>query len=555
MSRALVAIGVSQAGDLTPLPGAADDASEMYNWAVAEGFQHVKLLTDRNGPPVTFQDIYDAVQGFLAHGDLEQLIVYFSGHGYSPAPQIETLLLTGWNTDPNEAINLSYTVLYAQSYASPQISIIVDACRTTWATNAPILGQVILKRPPAGGSPGKVDEFYATRFGFPSQEADQANGPTSFGVFTKELLEALHGRAPEAVERRDGKLVVTSLTLERYLEDAVPDASERIPGAKTQHPQSMPRWRRPTDVYTVLETGTEGLEPLDAGGGRTHRPEFDLPVFDRIRSARTLDAIAAREAVIREDAALIRGLEGRQSFETATGVTVIGARVKAVFPAVGAGDIFEENAAWHVRLPQDALGTTLIQLADGAWKDHWLVVAAFPMRIATAHINDQGFSSLNYRPARRLLPNNALDERSKQMEDALSEATAALLNGVLPTKARAQAIINTLRSDKQANPAFAIVAGHVCQRVGEWSAITDMEYYDIGGGAYTPYDLVLLTGHLAAGRKLVGDCPLMSRGWALLPPDTPAKITSLVRYITPSLWTMLGPGGGAELRHYLETRQ
>jgi hypothetical protein len=554
MSRALIAVGVSKAGGMTPLPGAAQDAKAMHEWAsVSQGYEHCELLTDDRANPVTLADVHAAVQRALQFGDLEHLIIYFSGHGYSPAPQTEYLLLTNWNVNGNEAINLSLTVHYALSHAPLHISIIVDACRTTWSTGAPPGGGVIFNRPTTDGAAGKVDEFYATRFGFPSQEADQPNGPESFGIFSKQLLEALNGDAEEAIIARNGRRVVTSLSLERFLEETVPEASGRL--GKVQYPDLTPKWREPADIYAQVAGGMEAIVPhggdFPSPTGRPPRPTPPPP------SLRTLEARAARDESISTQAASIKAVEGRGSFETANGVSLVGARIKAVFPELNEADVFLENSMWHARLPEDAVGTRLIQIADGQWADHWLVVAAFPRRVATVIVGEQGFSSLNYRTARRYLPPSGLDDRIIQMEAALAEATAALLHGVLPSTERMQTIVGTLRVDKSANPALAIIAAHICQRMGDWDTIRDLQHCEIGGGSYMPYDLVLLAPRSAdPHRVVVGDFPLMSRGWALLPPDeTPTELSELGRYITPSLWTMVNPEGGEHMRAYLKKRR
>lgn len=543
MSRALLAIGVSKAAGLKPLPGAAADAQAMHDWAVAQGYEHIRLLSDAQGAPVTFDDVTDAVEKLMQIGDLERLVIYFSGHGYAPLPQCETLLLSNWETDANEAINLTYSVVYARLYASPQISLIVDACRTTWSTPAPILGQVIFKRVPSGGDPGKVDEFYATQFGDPSQEA---NGPDAFGVFSRELLEALHGRAPEAFDTRGDKFVVTSTSLERYLEEAVPEASERIPGARVQHPDVNGKWRAPADVYYAELKPAAPVQPQDMTiAHEMARPHFETRSVAGVRRA---EAMETRRARVAKAAKSIESLEGRASFETAAGITILGARVKDVFPPVPPSDIFSENGAWHVRLPEGGLGMRLVQIAEcGPWEDHWLPLAAFPQRIATARIDAQGFSALNYRPPRRLQP-DAPDARGRTLEAALAEATAALLTGALPERARIDEMVDTLRSDKQTNPALAIIAAHICQRIGALGPVREMaSFHDIGGGPFTPYDVALIAAEpLLAGRVVVGVCPLMSRGWAL-PLEGPA-LQAASRCVAPSLWTLLRPEGAAPLK-------
>lgn len=105
---------------------------------------------------------------------------------------------------------------------------------------------------------------------------------------------------------------------------------------------------------------------------------------------------------------------------------------------------------------------------------------------------------------------------------------------------------------KSANPAFAILAAYVCQRIGELDQIEDMEYFDIGMGPYTPFDFLLLTGRerAASGRTLVGEYPLLSTGWSLLSlaeVSLDPRIAVVAVGVKPSLWTMLNAEAGALL--------
>jgi hypothetical protein len=95
-------------------------------------------------------------------------------------------------------------------------------------------------------------------------------------------------------------------------------------------------------------------------------------------------------------------------------------------------------------------------------------IAAFPGLTATAVVDDNGFSSLNYRSARRFRE-PSLEAVSRETDGMLAES-------------------------KLDNPALAIVAAHICYRLGELEQIYDMENYPIGRGAYTPCDFLLLTG-------------------------------------------------------------
>jgi hypothetical protein len=113
-------------------------------------------------------------------------------------------------------------------------------------------------------------------------------------------------------------------------------------------------------------------------------------------------------------------------------------------------------------------------------------------------------------------------------------------------------MIDRMRDSKFENPALAIVAAHICYRLGELEQIYDMEKYPIGLGPYTPYDFVLLTGRKepAHSRKTVGKFPLLSPGWGLLPGaefKVDKRLAKVVSGLIPSLWTFADPVAGRVL--------
>ena len=56
----------------------------MHEWALAQGMPdgtHAKLITDEGGQKVTPDMIFDAIQAIIDGPGVDQLIVYFAGHG------------------------------------------------------------------------------------------------------------------------------------------------------------------------------------------------------------------------------------------------------------------------------------------------------------------------------------------------------------------------------------------------------------------------------------------------------------------------------------------
>lgn len=543
MTRAVISIGVSKAfsgsaiGALLPeLPGAVGDAERMAQWARKQKYDYVNLFTDAAGP-VEHGPIYEAVKGILADKGLERLIIFFAGHGYSPAGGGELLLLSNWEDDGNEAINVTASVRNAQRYTVPQISIIADACRTTFNTPTPPIGQLILPTPKRGAKPGNVDRFFATHFGDPAQEVAADKAKKNYGIFSEQLFRALEGRAAAAQHQRNGKRVITSLSLEKHLDFAVPDACGAILGAVIQYPETIPEWKEPDDIY--LELDDPGIEI------ETRGPTFEVrtPQIDPRVSA--LNTERAQRLVDR--AGEFAAVAGRASFETHTGVSVIGARIVDVVDARGDAERFQEGTDWHVRMPGSEAQTILIQIQHPKWDKHWLAVATFPGLVAAAKVDDMGFSSLNYRRAGQ--PGFA------EVETQLAEATALLESGRNLRQERVETLVHVFRNYKGDNPALGVIAAYLCDAAGMWETIGDMLRHEFGGGAYTPYDLLLLRGGVETPqRRVVGSFPLFSRGWSVLPSaetKVPIQAHEMRRYIAPSLWTMSSPEGGSTLRNLL----
>jgi hypothetical protein len=448
--------------------------------------------------------------------------------------------LSDWNSDANEAINASTTMRIAKCYKTPQISFIADACRITWNDAQGTTGQVILPKANPSSSDSQVDQFLATAFGDVSQQFEPAQVLASYGVFSKEVLNALEGAAAIA---RSGKRMVTSRSLEDYLRDAVPKACSRIPNAAVQHPDTNPKWREPKDIYVeVAEPGFLVRGPRK--GSRPAPPD---------------EALTKRTDNIKQDAGRYRAAEGRESYETGAGLTVFGAQVEEVVTSGNYATPFFENDAWQVRISGEEHRnreptkpcTVLLQLSNGTWARHWIAVPVFPRLIGTCLIDDNGFSSLNYRKAFRFRKPSS-EPASRDLEGALAEAAAMFRYGLMPSRERVHKMISLMRNRKLDNPALAVIAAHICYRLGDLEQISGMENFEIGQGPYTPYDFLLLLGREKQKRyrKIVGEFPLMSQGWGLLPAaefNFDRRLLTVIGGLVPSLWTMANPNAGAIL--------
>jgi hypothetical protein len=519
------------------------DANDIADWARSVGYEYVHALTDEGGTTVKARNVQEVCQKLLDLVNLEQFVIFFSGHGFTPIDGYEVWLLSNWDSDANEAINASASRFVAKGFEKPQISLIADACRQTFQEAVGTTGLVILPKPKVRAGNSQVDEFYATPLGAFAQQYQPSQRRASYGVFSKEVVKALKGAA---VTGRGGRQFVTSRSLQDYLRDAVPKACAKIRDAAIQHPDTRADWREPKDFYVEF---TPGQLP-SRGMIKPKGPAKYDPV-----SASVKKALNARRRRIEANARRYQAAEGRQSFETTTGVTVIGATIEAVVASYGDTEHFIENNAWQIRVSERGFGIPrapshlLVRISNAQWRGFWISVPAFPGLVATALIDENGFSSLNYRIATGVQPS---DPASREIEAMLADAAAMFRYGLMPSLERLREIILVMRKKKLDNPALAIIAGHICYRLGDIRQIADMERYSIGRGPYSPYDFRLLTGRneVAKRRKVVGIFPLMSPSWSLLPVaefKVDPRLKKVVGGLAPSLWTMATPKAGEVL--------
>src|SRR5262249_5241648 len=144
--------------------------------------------------------------------------------------------------------------------------------------------------------------------------------------FTRCLMAALSGEAREAIEERPGKdpsHAVTSQKLADYLESVVPLESGKIPVALVQFPEAVSGWRADRNWALGLE---QIPKPKDTRRQRIPARVGQIPQQKRA-AARAQKAVAEamgrREMDVKVSAKVFAAGQGRESFETRQGLTII----------------------------------------------------------------------------------------------------------------------------------------------------------------------------------------------------------------------------------------
>lgn len=253
-----VLIGVGHYRKMRRLPGAINGARQMAAWARTAGYE-VVLMTDetcdrQRSTPVVVNvgSIYAVIEDLIDAGDVERLLIYYAGHGQSRGTLNDCWMLPPGGSVPGRSVNVDLTVNYARSSGIEHVIFISDACRTSARGHLQDLaGESLFPIPGARRGGTAVDLFWATG-NFESAQEVQSTPETANGVFTDVLLEALRGRAPDALTLdHEGRRLIVPRQLEAYLKNAVPRAcGER--DLDVQEPSSLVTSPFPPAVIAVL---------------------------------------------------------------------------------------------------------------------------------------------------------------------------------------------------------------------------------------------------------------------------------------------------------------
>ncbi|MCG7287492.1 caspase family protein [Cellulomonas sp. ACRRI] len=205
VARALVLVGVARTGGRFPeLPAVPGAVAAVRAWATEQGVPDdlVLTFTDDDGTPVTSGAVLAGVRALVDRGDVDQLVVYFSGHGINTG-NAEFWLLTGAPEDGSQAVNVSLTSWFAERLPVRHVVLVSDACRTAATTvqELSVQGVALVPNLPPRAPAAAVDVFYACALGDPAYEVKDptASGAAYQALFTSALVGALRGDHPALV--------------------------------------------------------------------------------------------------------------------------------------------------------------------------------------------------------------------------------------------------------------------------------------------------------------------------------------------------------------------
>lgn len=580
--RVVIAIGIERCGNLPKLPGAINGAKQFAEWATKQPYDLVELITDENNTKVRFDDIRAKVKDVVEALDVSRLILFFAGHGCSSAIG-DFWLLSNYNSDADEVISVMLSELHARRCGIDQVSFISDACRNATRGQQFFSQRSLFQRLQRPTTPAQWDRFAAADIDATAQEVSAAvpSATEAYGIFTNCLMQALTGNVVAAFDDRKGENpCISSASLATYLEKAVLYESSLGMNSQPQYVDAISSWRPPNDIYASFRKDhiILSVSPLDRKETTLQIKRFsregDSELDNRLRrlgSKRgksvaddTIRKLRERQGWrIRRRGEKFAKAEGRRSFETHTGITLVGSTIKRV-AAHPQHWSFTENNADQVSVLSDHAATILMEITEG----NWIGAVTVPGFITTILIEGGLAISLTYAPSGNSRFATAQAMYQNQVMPAVRRWTALMEAGKTPDRNNISDIVEASRQSNIADPAVGILAAHAYERAGHLDELRDLanffatekdEYGRLPG--WVPFDLAFLSGLLSTSPfpgerptaspqefQLAGRFPLMTQGWAYLEADD-ARVPRIVfdarRGLLPALWTTFNAATGA----------
>lgn len=569
--RAAVVIGVDKAGHLPRLNGASSGARMVAGWLQSEGFE-VKLLVDTVNP-VKAEDIFEAIAALVDRGTLDQLVVYFSGHGFISGYS-EYWMLSKAPGNPNEAVSFRESVELAKESAIPNVVFISDACRSRSDSlgTERVRGSLIFpNRGVSTGVRADVDLFLATLVGEPSFELPVADSVAKLeGIYTASFLNAFQHPDNTMVRTLNDIQVVPNNKLKSYLVREVRARAE----AKSIRLSQLPDTQVVSgeDTYIARVAGSVQLPPagslVDPTIQDLARVELSrvgvrsLDVIDPGSSAPAIASLATETGFASaRDAILDATARGPGRFETQSGFAVSGARVELAVgnsgmrtelltPGGGPG----QTALVRVDTRGTRAGSVALRFTGGSGT----VIAALDGYIGNVVVDAEGVSNVSYVPSQNNWRFSEYNYQRKHLENLHAViATAARfgvfrIEGEREIRARAAAqLADRIRIMKGIDPTLGLYAAYAYADAGLMNQVRSVRDYMRGDLDADLFDVAMLSGSLS-GRgpahnvRTVPFCPMLSQGWGLLrlkDVRVPPAVDTARDHLRGALWTTFDAEG------------
>ena len=576
MARAAVFIGVDRTGDLPALSDAAAGAERLHEeWGAHQQLGPSILLTDRE-KPVTADDVQSAITKVLEPGNLDQLVVYFAGHGVN-VRMGEYWLLSDAPKKTQAAVNVRGSEHLARYCGVPHVVFISDTCRTAADTISAqnVTGTDIFPNDQQTVAELPVDLFYACALGKPSHEARDVHATSGAykGIYTEVLRAALCFEAEDAAEwivENGAKIgYIRPRRLRDFLKMALPayihtlGQTWTIAQTPDAHISSDPgAWLSRTEVHGAKAAGTPrfNLHPdLDVGANlaRSLEKGGDLRTARALVSAAIADPDQVSAAIGTTDAPRPLALVANCGFE------IHGAIIREAFARDARLERLPGEADVNIRADFRRLygspwsGDLALLVMEGG---RGVVLPIMREFIATLTFEEGELVDVAYEPAAKTSRARAYRGKTKRLRTLRKVISQATLLGQFRLDGdEVWTLARGMQAMKGYDPTLGLYASYAYH---DLHLRDDIKYLDrqmlkdLGGSLF---DIAMHAGrldhkHLQDMYHIIGFCPLLAQGWAYLRARgirLPEGCEDLDTMLVESLWTMFTPQGVALLRSTL----
>ncbi|MGA8029290.1 MAG: caspase family protein, partial [Bryobacteraceae bacterium] len=550
MKRAAVILGVNRCGPLPVLRGAVSGARRVAGWARQNGFEVVSL-TDSEEAPLKATHIFDSVDEFVRRHNLKTLFLYFAGHGVLLAPDCEYWLLASADRNPNEAVNIPGSIEAARNSGIEHIVFISDACRSKptfdWQTS--VKGTVIFPNQRPRTPRPAIDRLFATLPGNPALELDVNTAARMYdGVFTGCLLQILNAEIEEIIDEFDSPpppiRVIQCFRAGEYLQTEVPRRLASVDPALSQTPDFIAESHRPK--YLAVVARPESLEALVSPAPASPLTQvaqmsdsYNLSHYFGPPAAPSTHIITpASTRSFDDEIARVRATQGRGTFETRVGFSILGIPIERVATS-GRTDTFEERGAYHIRVHNENARTALIQFANGSG----VALPVLSGFVGTVLVEDDDVLSIAYAPV--LETPRRYDYDASEVEKRRAFASVATSHGYFRVDvSNAARFAGYVRELKSFDPILGLFAAYAYSQAGLRENVDDVYAFMSREDVPILFDLAMLVDRW--DKPVAPFCPLLRQSWAVRAArNTPTSelLDFCASYLRPGLWTSFNRTG------------
>lgn len=595
MSRAGIFIGVDKTGHLIKLSDAAEGAKRMHDWALKQGMskKNAKLITDAGGKVVNPDHIFKEIEKIMDGPGVEQLIVYYAGHGVSINNQ-EHWLLTEAPEKPYAAINVTTSVAIAEYCGIPYVVIISDACRVAaeGLQNQIVNGVSIFPNKSASDNLKPVEEFYACARGKPAAELKPLLEPTTAAmnhkaVYTEVLLEALRGQPTPDFDpskwfepsggAADSTYLLRPARLQSWLETEVPRRVKKwgLQNKVIQNPEHHPYqawsegWLSRIDAPEISTICAVRATPP------APPPETVYTVAEKlVRSAARGDKKFFDHQIQVADTGIVKGAKqlagetrriatpfGPSHFETQCGIKVRGTRIVDFFaPRAPVEMLGTEGNILRIKELDHPAVSVLLRFTGNVGT----VIPVLPGFIAALTFEEGALVDVAYEPSENNWRWDQYKDRADEVRTLRAVAASSSQYGRFRLNQEdAFKIAKKMQYAKGIDPTLSVYAAYAYYDLKAIERIREMSGYLRDDVGTTFFDLALL------GRTLIDRSvgpndgilpffPLLSQGWALLQAHRvklhPA-LEGIESTMRESLWSLFDATGLEKLAQAMQTKE